>query len=386
MKPDEDFKRIAPDGTVPVTDIDVDTLAEIYDQRDVYLSIYLPTASREDFQLNEGYLKSRRRSIEKAIPEGLEEDFSSTWEMVGDVIGYKPIPGERGRIIFASSPLDFLHVYRIGVPPEERKMVLDTSPFLLPLAKLRDDYMDYGILLMDSQEARFYIIETDNIEKVDSNEIDLMNKHKKGGMSQRRFNRLRRGAISAFVKEVVDDLRDLDELEDLRGIIVAGPGEAKKQLLEELPPDVSEMVYGVEDLDMDMSEGDLVKLGDEISLKEEQKVSAARVEALRAAILKGEPAVYGVNEIKEALEQGRVDTLIILDNASIPGWICEGCQNLQPNTKPPEKCSRCGGPTSRVNVVEELYELAKRTSAEVEFIDESSFLESVGGLGAILRY
>lgn len=386
MKPREEFRRMIPEGTVPVTDIDVDTLAEIYDERDIYLSIYLPTASREDFQLNESYLKSRKRSVEKAISGNVEEDFDSTWEMIEGILDHKPIPGERGRIIFASAPLDLLHVYRIGVPPEERKMVLDTSPFLLPLARLRDDYRDYGILLIDSREARFYLIETDSIEKIDGNEIDLMNKHKKGGMSQRRFNRLRRGAISAFIKEVVDDIRDLEDLDELRGLIVAGPGEAKKQLLEELPPDISEMVYGVEDLDMDISEGQLVKIGDRLSLKEEQRVSAAKVEELRAEIMKGEPAAYGIEEIKKALERGRVDTLILLDHKSVPGWICEGCQNLQANTKPPERCPGCGGRVSRVNVVEELYELAKRTSAEVEFIDESSFLESIGGIGAILRY
>ena len=51
-----------------------------------------------------------------------------------------------------------------------------------------------------------------------------------------------------------------------------------------------------------------------------------------------------------------------------------------------EKCPFCGAPTSGVDVVEELYELAQRTGADVDFVEESDFLTSIGGIGAILRY
>jgi len=264
--------------------------------------------------------------------------------------------------------------------------VLDTSPFLLPLAKLHDDYLDYGILLMDSQQARFFMIESDRIDLRESSKIDLMNKHKKGGMSQRRFNRLRRGAISSFVKEVLDDVKNLEDLDKLRGIVIAGPGEAKKKLREDLPIEIASKVFGVVDLDMDISAGDLVRIGNNLAVKDELKKSTALAEDLRAAVMKGEPAAYGFIDLRNALNDGRVDSLIILDKASVPGWICERCQNIQARSVPPENCPKCGGPTSKVDVIEELYELAQRTGADVEFIDEHAFLESIGGIGAILRY
>lgn len=34
-----------------------------------------------------------------------------------------------------------------------------------------------------------------------------------------------------------------------------------------------------------------------------------------------------------------------------------------------------------MNVLEELYELAQRTGAEVEFVEEDEFLQSIGGVG-----
>jgi peptide chain release factor subunit 1 len=93
-----------------------------------------------------------------------------------------------------------------------------------------------------------------------------------------------------------------------------------------------------------------------------------------------------VEDVRDALEQGRVNTLLILKGSSVPGWICERCQNLQANARPPEECDRCKGPTSVVDVVEELYELAQRTAAEVEFVEKDDFPDQDHMVGALLRY
>jgi peptide chain release factor subunit 1 len=385
MEPSEDFKKVMPKELIPVTDIDVRELAEIYEETDVYLSIYLPTASREEEALNETYINGRMRTIKKAVKGELKEKFDRTFEMANDHIFHKPIRGEKGRIIFASEPVGFLHVYRIGVEPQ-RKMILDTSPFLLPLARLRDDYEDYAILLMDSQQAVLFSVRSNVMKVEDTDSIDLINRHKKGGMSQMRFNRLRRGAIQSFITEVVEDVQDLEELSKLRGIILAGPGEAKKILHDELPLEIRKMIIGVEDISMDTSMGKLLAVGEKIALKDERAREKAHVELLKSSIMKGQLAAYGIQKVTAALNEGRVNVLLLMRDHSIPGWICERCQNIRERVTPPEKCTYCGGPTSGVDVVEELYELAQRTGAEVDFVEESDFLTSIGGIGAILRY
>lgn len=385
MEPSEDFKKVQPRELVPVTDIDVRELAEIYEETDVYLSIYIPTASREKESLNETYINGRMRAVRKAVKGELGAMFDKTFEMAKEHIYHKPIRGEKGRIIFASDPVGLLHVYRIGVEPK-RKMILDTSPFLLPLARLRDDYEDYAILLMDSQQAVLFSVRSNVMKVEDTDSIDLMNRHKKGGMSQMRFNRLRRGAIQSFITEVVEDIQDLEELSKLRGIILAGPGEAKKTLYDALPQEIMSMVIGVEDISMDAPIGELLSVGEKVTLKDERAKERAHVEILRTAIMKGQPAAYGAQKVKTALNEGRVNVLLLMRGHSIPGWICERCQNIRERMAPPEKCTYCGGPTSGVDVVEELYELAQRTGAEVDFVEESDFLTSIGGIGAILRY
>ncbi|MGC9515024.1 MAG: Vms1/Ankzf1 family peptidyl-tRNA hydrolase [Methanocrinis sp.] len=369
----------------PVTEIDIRELAEVYDERDVYLSVYLPTASGKDDAENHSFVGARAKAIEDALSRELKEIFRETMEMVDDHLFSEPIPGERGRIIFASAPASLLHVRRIGLETV-RSMVLDTSPFLLPLAKMRDDYSDYGVLLLDSKEARLFCVRSDILEDMNHLSTDLMSKHKKGGWSQMRFNRLRKGAIKSFLSEVIEDVRESCSHRDTRGLVVAGPGEAKNQLAEMLPFELKKKILGVLDLPIDAPEKEIVEAGDEIALEDERARSIERAEELRSEIRKGGLAVLGVEATRDALNAGRANVLVLLKDASIPGWICERCQVIEARKRPPESCPTCGGPTSPVDVVEELYELAERTGAEVEFVEEDACLASSEGVGALLRY
>lgn len=384
MQPEPEFKSISPDRLVAVTDIDLGTLAEIYDETDIYLSIYMKSASNSDLDATRSFIASRFRAMEKSLPTDLREAFLSTTSMVEELIASPSWKMERSRAIFACSPESFLHVYRMGLEAEPL-VVLDTSPFLLPLARLRDDYEDYGLLLLDSQEAQLFVIRSRILEKMSHSSIDLMNKHKKGGWSQMRFNRLRKGAIKSFLTEVKEDVLNLENLQNMRGLVLAGPGDAKNQLKEMLPLQIKDRVIGLLDVPMGTAHAELVEMGDQMALDHERSVSQKRAEELKAAVLKGQLSAYGTNQVRDALMHGRVNTLVLLSNYVVPGWICESCQHFQEGNQP-EVCTQCGSRTSQVNVLEELYELAQRTGAGVEFVDEDEFLQSIGGVGAILRY
>ena len=216
MESKPDFKTIMPDGLVPVTDIDLRALSEIYDDRDIYLSVYMKSSSAAELDASRSFIASRLKAMDKSLPADLRQAFRSTISLVEESVASSSWKGERSRVIFAGGTLSFLHVYRLGLEIE-LLAVLDSSPFLLPLARLRDDYEDYGLLLLDSQEGRLFTIRSRLLQERGQSSIDLMNKHKKGGWSQMRYNRLRMGAIKSFLAEVVEDLLSLEELEKMRG-------------------------------------------------------------------------------------------------------------------------------------------------------------------------
>ncbi len=375
---DSSPNRVAPEGLTPVTEIDLRNLSEVRTEKDTILTVYL-TTNIKDFRT---FVDGRLRAINKALPEDLKDAFAQTLDLAEPAIASAAAKGERGRMIFASASAsaqnDFLHVYRVSVELEPL-VVWDSSPFLLPLARLRKDYEDYGLLLIDSQEYRLFLVRSRVAVEKEKRSIDLMNKHKKGGWSQMRFNRLRRGAIKSFLTEAVEDLNSLD-IQEIKGLVVAGPGEAKGQLIEMLPASWKGKVLGVLDISMQTPSGDLVKLGNEI-VSSEQSRERELAEKLKDAVFKGQPAAYGLAEVGEALKQGRVNHLLLANSFALPQMICKKCHFHGEG----ETCPTCGGQMQALSL-EELYQQAERTGAEVVLVEDDAFLESIGGIGAMLRY
>ena len=360
----------------PISDIDLRALAETKDEQDAFLSIYLTTINRDDNLL----VQSKLKAMKSALPKDLQEAFLKTKQMIEPLLAAEVIKGEKGRVIFASAARDFLQVFRLSVSLEPM-VVLDSSPFLLPLARLKDDYEDYALLLLDSQEARLFVIRSDILEEKKKLSIDLMNKHKKGGWSQMRYNRLRSGAIKSFLTKVVEDLQGRLDLGEIKGLVVAGPGEAKGQLVEMLPIVWKEKLLGVVDISMQTPGGDLVKLGGK-SAREERSAELHLAERLKEAVLKGEGAAYGLAEVGMALQEGRVNHLLLSSGFALPSMICKKCHFTHEEG---ESCPTCGGQMQAMSL-ERLYEQAERTGAEVALVEDDEFLEAMGGVGALLRY
>jgi peptide chain release factor subunit 1 len=137
-----------------LTEIDLHSLAKIRDTKDTFLTIYFAATGRDSDQ---SVVASKLSVIQKALQKDLLEAFQETLGMAKAAMSAPGIEGERGRVIFASATADFVQVYRLSVEPETL-VVYDSSPFLLPLAKLKEEYEDYGLLLIDSQEARLFLV------------------------------------------------------------------------------------------------------------------------------------------------------------------------------------------------------------------------------------
>ena len=361
-----------------LTEIDLHSLSEIRDEKDTFLTVYFRATGRDSDQ---SFVASRLSIIQKALPKDLLEAYQETLSMVEAAVSAPSVKGERGRVIFASAPTGFLHVYRLSVDLEPL-VVYDSTPFLLPLAKLREEYEDYGLLLIDSQEARFFLVRSNLLEENEKASIDLMNKHKKGGWSQMRYNRLRKAQIDSFFTQLIEDLQKNEDLTKIRGLVVAGPGEAKAWLIEMMPHALKDKVIGTVTISMEASSKDLVKLGKDLAHEDELSREKVLAERLKEAVLRGHPAAYGLAEVGNALKDGRVNCLLISKGFALPGMICTSCQRIDSEG---EKCPTCGGEAAALSL-ESLYELAERMGTEVVLVEDDAFLESLGNIGAILRY
>ena len=75
-----------PREPIPLSSIDVRALAEVSDAKDVFLSVYLPTASEDDERLNRYFIDARLEAIRGAVSGDLEDALEATLAEVGDVL------------------------------------------------------------------------------------------------------------------------------------------------------------------------------------------------------------------------------------------------------------------------------------------------------------
>jgi len=346
-------------------------LSEIYDKnsQDTYITLYLKKDA-----LDEKFLKRRERACISFLKGDEQRNFTDTMEEINEFLQ----KNRTGNIaVFASHKNNFLK--SISLPVEiDNLLVVDSSPYIRPLARIQDEWESFTLVLLSSNQAKIFSVSYGDAEQQKSLSKDIMNRHKKGGCSQARFQRLRKGAIHAFLTEVKEAL---EKTADKR-IVLAGPGLAKIQFQDMLPKHLSERIVDVIDVDID-DEKQLFTESIRLVSEEEQQKSADAVLQLKEEILKDGLAAYGVDETLQAVKNGQVELLIIEKDYKTKGWICEHCQIVSEGVK--SSCPNCGKPTSEVDVIEEILEFAQRTDAEIEFTDAEEIAD-LGHIGAILRY
>jgi peptide chain release factor subunit 1 len=205
-----------------------------------------------------------------------------------------------------------------------------------------------------------------------------MKKHKKGGWSQARFQRLRQGSIHSFFQEVLGEVEKIA----LSSIVLAGPGLAKHDFKRLLSPALQNRVVGLLDSDIH-DEHTLFRESQELIEEKERGVHDEILDNVKREVLTDGLAVYGIDETQQALENGQVEVLLVEKNYRYRGWICERCQILKRGGA--KLCYNCGNKTSRVDVIEELVEIAQRMGARVDFI-QGEDMKNYGHIAALLRY
>ncbi|MHA1962652.1 MAG: baeRF10 domain-containing protein, partial [Candidatus Thorarchaeota archaeon] len=208
--------------------IDLSALSAHYDResQDTYLSVYIDLAPITGGKRSSRASKSRSRLLKRRVNRfllmreaacrkaltgkpALLENFERSLASVRAYFADNPIePKQKGLVIFSCPKEEYFEAFRLSVPLKSL-LVLDTSPFIRPLARLRDDWESIAVVILDNENARLFTVSSDRVTARKKKGVDLLGKHKKGGMSQMRFQRLRNQAIQAFHKKVLGDLREL---------------------------------------------------------------------------------------------------------------------------------------------------------------------------------
>ncbi len=306
----------------------------------------------------------------------------------------------------------------IIVPPEPLDIYLyrcDSRFHVEPLLELLKEKETYGILVMDGSEATFATIKGRRLDVIKSITSGVSGKHRAGGQSARRFERLREVEINEYYKRVAKYANQIFlDIPDLKGIIVAGPGPTKNDFLEKdyLHYTLKNKILAVVDTSYTDEQGvrEVVLKTPEI-LKNVRYVEEKKlIQQFLHEVGKDTGSVtYGIDEVKKAIEDGIVKILLISEELDLMNVkiACSTCNyteekimkfselqsfklNLQKNL-----CPKCGNLTLQVVEEKSLLDifigLAEKAGIEVEFISSSHeegemLLNSFGGVAAFLKY
>jgi peptide chain release factor subunit 1 len=287
--------------------------------------------------------------------------------------------------------------------------------WLDPLREMLKDKDSYGLISIDRSEAAWAILRGTNLQVIKTIKSGIMGKHRAGGQSQRRFERLIEQAAHEFLTKAGEYSRDiLEELPDLKGIIIGGPGFTKDAFAEKgyLSSTLRTKVLAILDTAYSGSEGirALVDKSEEILrnqrlIEEKQLVQKFLGELARDSGL----ATYGEKEVRSALDRGAVETVLISEGIDLIRTTvqCTSCNYILEKTISPNElndyeaslegqpCPKCQNHTLQISEtidsIEELGELAQNTGAQVEIISPETeegkqLLNAFRGIGAILRW
>ena len=293
-------------------------------------------------------------------------------------------------------------------PPEKLNVWLyrcDSRFWTEILEKMIEVHEVYGLMVVDRSEAAFALLKGPTLQIVKEITSGIPGKHRAGGQSARRFERIRTQLVHEFYKRVGEHANKIFlEVENLRGIVVGGPGPAKNEFLkgDYLHYTLKEKVLGVFDIGYSGEEGiyELAERAKEVIrdvqyVKEREAYNQFLYHISRDTGL----ALYGEEEVRRALTMGAVDTLLISEGYTkkkVKG-VCPSCHKevtLEIKEYDIPKCPFCGTPIKVEEeklVLEELVEEAKQYSTKIVLFSTNSdvgksFLKIFGGIAAVLRY
>ena len=257
--------------------------------------------------------------------------------------------------------------------------------FLEPLEYMIEVKETYGLAVIDRKEATIATLRGKRVDILNHLTSGVPGKHKAGGQSQRRFDRVIDLAAHEFKKRIGEHMNDVFlDMKDLTGVVIGGPGHTKEEFVQgdylnyEIKDKIITTVdtsytgeFGIREV-IDKSADVL----DELDVMKEKKIVQ---KFLKELINEDGLASYGEEEVRKNLLIGAVDTLLLSEDLLFTRNTikCSNCNSQKeitlksPNDKIDENCEKCNDKMKLVEsktLVEFFVETAEELGTDVEFI------------------
>ncbi len=299
------------------------------------------------------------------------------------------LPGAQGVAVFASAGHKLFET--IPLPRVYRsRLAVERTALVGELAALEEEMGSYLTVVLDRTSAQIWEVtafEARRIAELTGNEVRGKRFHAQRGDAPGVGEHGWRGRIreekQRHYAAIADKLFELDRATPKRGIILAAPGVEAGAVVPFLHPYLAARVIGT------------VKLSPK--LLKAPEVHAATLEACEvheraqerqwvAELREKEPtgwAVNGVGATLRALAHGKVRTLLVRPDATVPGFRCRDTGRLAVTER---ECRLEGGGEPVLDVIDDAIEEALRQRLTLDVVYDAESAEQVDGLAGLLRF
>ncbi|MFW5705115.1 MAG: peptide chain release factor aRF-1 [Nanoarchaeota archaeon] len=281
---------------------------------------------------------------------------------------------ENGLAIFAGNVsqkdnVDDCQVFWVEPPlPLNQKLYRCDQKFILdPLEEMDANEATYGLVAIDKNSATIGLLVGSTIKVIKADFFSSYpGKYKTGGQSAQRFARIREGAAKDHYNNVAAAMiQEFTYMENLKGIIVGGPGTSKNNFVDgnHLNDEIKKKIIAVKDITYTGEFGlkELVDKSEDVLSEDEIMTEKIAINKFLTTLgTNPMMAAYGYEFVKDALNMGAVEELILIDEI------------LEDDT------------------IEELTQLCENSRSTLTLVTdrtpEGVQLKGLTGIGAILRY
>ncbi|MGO9386518.1 MAG: peptide chain release factor aRF-1 [Methanobacterium sp.] len=378
------------------------------------VSVYIPP----DRQISD-VVKHMREELSQSAnikSKQTKKNVQSAIEVIMQRMKLFPKPPEKGLVLFVGmiprggpgTEKMETHVFEPPEPVQTYIYHCNSEFYLEPLQEILAEKDIYALAVIDRKEATLALLKGKRIDIIKHLTSGVPGKHKAGGQSQRRFDRLIDLAAHEFLKRIGDHMNDAYlTVPDLKGVIIGGPGHTKEEFVEgdylhhEIKQKIITTVdtsytgeFGIREV-MDKSMDILT----EIDVMREKKLMQRFLHEL---IDEDGLASYGEAEVRRNLQVGAVEILLLSEDLKKKRLIyhCPSCQGKIRKTIEKEmeseeiSCPTCGEKIKTEegrDLIDDFMDMVEEVGSEIEIISTETeegiqLIRAFGGIAAILRY
>jgi peptide chain release factor subunit 1 len=339
---------------------------------------------KQDYMIRAEHLCDELRRQAESLARGARSSVAGDATRMHDFLQEMDRGFTRGVALFSCSSLRLWEEVTVPRPLKELAAVAE-HPYVLPLEALIETYERFCTVIVDREKARFFLARMGRIAEQTGIADDVPGQHDQGGWSQARYQRHIEDHVARHLKHAAELLLALFKHRGFDHLILAGPEEVIPEFEHGLHDYLKRRVVARMSISMQASTAEVL----ERSLAVEERLEAERerqvVERLHAEDSAGRQAVIGADRVLRALNDSRVETLVVPFGLSLPGKRCVGCGRLAIDDG---RCSVCGGRLEAVpDVVESAVAAALRQGSRIEtlsFLDDGEVQKQE--IGALLRF